>query len=346
MVNPERPRDPSGVHLDVVKAEIIKQIFAWYTDPENAVSLYWIAKQLSEQGIPTPRGGKRWNVATVRGILRSPVYTGTAYSGRTQVVPAQRRRSALLPVGSGVSSMVAPETEWIGISVPAIISQEVFDLAQKRLDHNKKMASRNNKIHQYLLRGLVNCGQCCLAATGRERNGYRYYVCRGHTDALRKAKGERCIARYAPAQALDDLVWQDLCSILADPVLITQELERAQAGEWLPQALQARRKTVQDALKQLDRQQTRLLEVFLADVVQRPEFERKRHELMQTQQGLEQQLRQLEVQAQKHIDTLELGKNIEAFCQRIQPTLEQLDFAQRRQLIELLSLPYIFNVTQ
>lgn len=346
LVNPERPRDPSGVHLDVVKAEIIKQMFAWYTDPEKPVSLYWLAKQLSEQGIPTPRGGKRWNVATVRGILRSPVYIGIAYSGRTQIVPATRRRSALLPVGPGTSNAATPEDEWIGIAVPAIISQEVFVLAQKRLDHNKQMAPRNNKTHQYLLRGLVSCGQCSLAATGREQKGYRYYVCRGRTDALRKAKGERCITRYAPAQALDELVWQDLCHILADPVLITQELKRAQAGEWLPQALQARRKTVQAALKQLERQQARLLEVFLADIVQRPEFERKRQELIQTQQGLEQQLRQLEVQAQKHIDTLELGKNIEAFCQRIQPTLEQLDFAQRRQLIELLVDRVIVNDAQ
>jgi len=113
-------------------------------------------------------------------------------------------------------------------------------------------------------------------------------------------------------------------------------MERAQAGEWLPQALQARRKTVRDALKQIERQQSRLLEVFLAEVIERAEFGRKRHELVQTQQGLEQQLRQLEVQAKKHIDTLELSQNIEAFCQRIQPALETLSFARRRQLVELL----------
>lgn len=336
LVNPERPRDPSGVQLDPVKAEIIKQIFAWYTDPKQSVSLYWIAKQLSDQGIPTPRGGKRWNVATIRGFLRSPTYIGIAYSGRTRVIPAKRRRSALLPVGSGNGSCPTPEEEWIGVSVPAIISQEVFDLAQARLERNKQMARRNNKTHQYLLRGLVSCAQCRLAATGKERNGYLYYICRGHTDALLKAKDERCTARYAPAATLDELVWQDLCHILTNPILISQELERAQAGEWLPQALQARRKTVRDALKQIERQQSRLLEVFLAEVIERAEFDRKRHELVQTQQGLEQQLRQLEVQAKKHIDTLELSQNIEAFCQRIQPTLETLSFARRRQLVELL----------
>ena len=64
-----------------------------------------------------------------------------------------------------------------------------------------------------------------------------------------------------------------------DPALITQELGRAQAGEWLPQALQARRHTLQQALAQLDRQQERLLDVYLGEIIGRDEFERKRQEL-------------------------------------------------------------------
>lgn len=72
LLDVERPRDPNRVQVDPVKAEIVKQIFAWYTDAKRAVSLYWIAKQLSDDGILTPSGGIRWNVASVRGILRNP----------------------------------------------------------------------------------------------------------------------------------------------------------------------------------------------------------------------------------------------------------------------------------
>lgn len=108
MLDPERPRDPSRVRLDPVKAESVKQIFAWYTDPEIPATRYWVAKTLSERQIPTPRGGPRWNVASVRGILRSPAYTGTAYSGRTHPAPARRRKSALQPVGQGESQRPAP----------------------------------------------------------------------------------------------------------------------------------------------------------------------------------------------------------------------------------------------
>ena len=337
VLDSERPRDPSRVRIDPVKAAIIEQIFAWYSDPQTPASLYMVAKRLSDDHIPTPTGQPRWNVASIRGILRSSAYIGLAYTGRTHPAPARRRKSALQRVGPGESHQPAPPEDWIAIAVPAIVSQETFDLAQARLDQNKQMARRNNTTHDYLLRGLVSCGGCKLACLGRcLHGGYDYYVCRGRTDALRTATGERCTARYIPATALDELVWQDLCQVLTEPSLISHELERAHRGEWLPQALQARRKTIQDALAHLERQQTRLLDAYLAEIIGRDEFERKRQEVQQTQNGLSQQLRQLDAQAQRQIDVAKLAEGIRAFCQRIQPTLEHLDFAQRRQLVELL----------
>jgi site-specific DNA recombinase len=347
LLDPERPRDPSRVRIDPVQAAIVAQMFAWYTDPQQTVSLYEVAKRLSEAQIPTPKGGKRWNVASVRGILRSPTYTGVAYSGRSQSVRARQRKSALQPVGSGQSQQPAPMEAWIAIPVPALISQETFEAAQHRLERNVQMARRNNTAHEYLLRGLVSCAQCRLTCAGRTLTpGYHYYVCQGRADALRAARGDRCTARYAPAHALDELVWQDLCRVLREPALITHELARAQMGEWLPQALQARRQTLRDVLAQLERQQARLLDLYLAEVIERAEFARKRKEVTQTQHGLTQQLRQLDAQAQQHVNVAALAQGIEALCQRLLPTLDTLTFAQRRQLVELLIDRVIVNDAQ
>ena len=347
LLDPDRPRDASRVRLDPVQAAVVEQMFAWYTDAGQAPSLYQVAKRLSDAHIPTPRGGTRWNVASVRGILRSPTYTGVAYSGRTRPAPARRRKSALQPVGPGQSQQPAPVEEWIAVPVPAIISEETFEAAQHRLNRNVQMARRNNTTYTYLLRGLVSCGQCRLTCGGRTLHpGYHYYFCRGRTDSLRLALGERCTARYAPAQVLDALVWQDLCRVLSDPALITHELERAQMGAWLPQALHARRQTLRDVLAQLERQQARLLDLYLAEVIEREEFARRRKEVAQSQQGLTQQLRQLDTQAQQHVNVAALSQGIEAFCQRLQPTLDQLTFAQRRQLVELLIDRVIVNDTQ
>src|SRR5262245_30921574 len=337
LLDPERPRDPSRVRPDAVKAAVVSQSFASYATNNRSLRLYWCSKPLSDPQIPPPSRRARFNLASVRGILRNPAYAGTAYSGRTHPAPARHRKSALQPVGPGASQRPAPPNEGIAVPVPALISQETFAAAQSRLDRNAQFARRNNTAHDYLLRGLVSCGQCQLACMGRTLpTGYTYYTCRGRSDALRAAANHRCTARYAPAHALDTLVWQDLCRVLTEPALITHELARAQGGEWLPHALHARRQTLRKALAELERQQARLLEVYLAAIIGREEFERKHQEVTQTQQGLAQQLRQLELQAQQQVDVAALAQGIEAFCHRIRPTLDHLTFAQRRQLVTLL----------
>jgi len=332
-----RPRDPSRVGIDTVKATVVAQIFAWYTDPHEALTLYGIARRLSDDRIPTPTGQPRWNVATIRGMLRCPAYAGTAYSGRTRPAPARERQSALRPVGPGHSHQPTPPEEWIAVPVPAIVSQEAFDAAQAPLERNVRMARRNNTAQEYLLRGLVSCGGGQLSCTGRSRQpGYAYYVCRGRTDALRRVRGQRCTTRFAPAHALDDLVWADLCRVLADPALLTHNVTRIQQGAWLPQALQAREQAVRTALAQLERQQERLLEAYLAEIIGRDEFARKRQEVLHTLNGLAQQRRQLEAQAHQQQNVATLARGITDFCQRVQPTLTHLTFDQRRHLVELL----------
>jgi site-specific DNA recombinase len=161
-------------------------------------------------------------------------------------------------------------------------------------------------------------------------------MCRGRRETNRTALPERCRAPYTLAQALDAFVWHDLCRVLTEPALIVHELERAHKGEWLPQALQARRRTLGKALAQFERQQARLLDVYLAEVIGREEFERKRQEMEQTHRSLRHQLHQLETQAQQQIEVAAVAQGLEAFCQRVQPTLAQCTFAQKRQLVELL----------
>jgi site-specific DNA recombinase len=291
-----------------------------------------VAQRLSGAPIPTPRGGKRWHVASIRGLVRSPTYLGVASSGRTR--PARRRTSARPPGGPGQRQQPPPAEEWMAVPVPAILSQETFEAAQSRLDRHVQRARRHNTTYESFLRGLVRCGQCRLACRGCTlRPGYHDDCCRGRTDALRLAQGERCTARYAPAHALDELVWQALCRGLRAPHLITHALERAQRGAWLLQALQARRQTLRDVLAQLERQQARLLDLYLAEVSEREEFERRRTEVAQTQQGLRQQRRQRDAQAQQHVNVAALVQGIETLCQRMQPTLDNLTCAQRRQRV-------------
>ena len=340
----EHPRDPSRVRIDPVASVIVQQIFTWYTESCPRLTLHQLASRLTQAQIPTPSKRMFWNVATLRGILRNPAYSGMAYSNRTHACPARERKSPLRPLGRGDSTRPAPLEDWIGVRVPAIISQERFDAAQARLDENLRLATRHNTQRQYLLRGLVSCGRCQLSCIARcLQPDYGYYVCRDKNISRRPTESVRCQSRYAPAAALDELVWQDMCRLLSEPELIMAAVQRAQAGEWLPQALQAQRQILNKTLKHLAGQQARLLDLYLAEIIERAEFDRKRQELTQMQNGLTQQLGELEAQAQKQLNVVALANGIEAFCQRLQPTLEKLDFAQRRQLVELLIDRVVIN---
>ena len=334
--DPEHPRNPDGVRLESAEAAIVAQMFAWYLEP--GASLYSIAKRLTDMALPTPGGKSRWNATTVRGILKNLAYTGTTYANRTRSVPAKQRKSALSPVGRGESHTGRPREEWIPIPVPEIVAQEVFEQVQAKLAQNQQGAARNNKRHQYLLRALVSCGQCRLSATGRAMPNpkYTYYVCRGHTDALRAAQGERCTARYIPAQQLDAVVWEDVCQVLTHPQLIAQAIERAHGGHWLPQELQARCDMLKQAVRQLEQQQERLLEAYLASVISLPELERKRQALQRKQEALEAQRTQLEASVNQQLALTQITDSIEQFCAQIRPMLDHATFAQRRQLVELL----------
>ena len=202
---------------------------------------------------------------------------GTAYSGRPRPARARVRPSAVRPVGPGQTRRPAPPAEWSPIPGPAIVSEETFAAVHARLARHTPWARRHTTTPEYGRRGLVSCGPCQLSCLGRTLpTGDHNDLCRGRTDALRAAPGPRGPARCAPARTLEALVWQDLGRILTEPALITPERARAQGGEWLPQALQARRKTLRDALTQIDRQHARGLEVYLAEISGRDAFERTR----------------------------------------------------------------------
>ena len=333
-LDPDRPRDAAAVRVDPGEAALVAQLFDWYLEPQ--ATLYRLTARLADLGVPTPAGKPRWNVASVRGILRNPAYAGRALTNRTQVAPARRRRSALLPAGRGESHVPRPSQDWIEVPVPQIISAEIFAQVQAKLDANQQGAARNTR-HEYLLRALVSCGACRLACTGRQHAaGYRYYLCRGRTDPLRAAEGRRCTARYIPAGQLDELVWADLRALLTDPAQVARALARAQGGAWLPQELQARQAAIRQALGQLDRQQQRLLDAYLAEVITLAELQRKRQDLDRRQATLLAQQRQLDDAAGQRLELSAVADGIEAFCQAIRAGLDTATFEQRRQLAELL----------
>ena len=161
-------------------------------------------------------------------------------------------------------------------------------------------------------------------------------MCRGKAPASQSCRDERCPARLIPAGQLDQLVWDDLCQVIAHPTSIADALERAHGGHWLPQELQARRDTLRKGRSHLEHQIDRLSEAYLHDIIPLPEYERRRRELDQKCAALDTQAKQLDAHVDRQAELAGLATSIEGFCQRVQTGLANATFEQKRQLIELL----------
>ena len=337
-VHPERPRDPAGVRLDAAEAAVVGEIFAWYIEENH--SLASLAQHLHEQGIASPTGKPRWGLATLRGVLTNPTYTGQLYAFRTTYRPPRIRRSAMHPIGRphGSATPLPPE-EWIRVTtVPAVVTEEQFQLAAAKLATNQSFAKRNNTVQPYLLRRLVSCGDCALSCMARRlvHGNYTYYICSGKLRPVLRGQEGHCASRFIPAGSLDELVWSDLCELLTHPEVIIQELHRAQQGHWLPQELQARRENVRRGQVSLRQQLDRLTEAYLSGVMPLAEYQRRRAELEERLTGLSRQEEQLKAQAARVQETAGLATSVAAFCERSKAGLAAATFEQKRQLVELL----------
>lgn len=337
-VDPDRPRDPAGVWIETAEAAVVQTIFEFYR--QIGSSLCGLANYLNKQQIPTPSGKKIWGLATLRNILRRPDYTGQVYACRFRYREPTIRRSATHALGTSHQSYEeVPEEEWIFVgTIPAIVTQEQFDMVQCKLKQNQSFAMRNNKSHSYLLRALVSCGVCQAAFTGRtlDKGKYAYYVCTGKAKPIHSRRLEKCSSRFAPANSLDDIVWQDLCNVLMHKDSLILALERAQGGQWLPQELRAQQTTLQQAKQTLNNQLERLTDAYLAAVVPLAEYERRRGDLEKRLKGIKNQEETLMAQVNQHEQVTQRIESVQAFAERISETLADATFEQKRQLVELL----------
>jgi site-specific DNA recombinase len=164
-----RKSEEADARYEIVEPEgaVVRELFRRYVEDQDSIA--GLVRWLHTEGISTATGKSRWDRSTLWGMLRNPAYCGRAAFGKTRttglrpkVTRPVRRRGARVS-GNSVSRE-RPRDEWVEIAVPPIVSEEMFELAARQLEDNKRFASRRTK-EPSLLQGLVACQSC----------GYSYY---------------------------------------------------------------------------------------------------------------------------------------------------------------------------
>lgn len=326
------PRDlPGGGQWLVVpeQAAVVRDIFSWY---QAGLTISAIVTRLNKAPISGPQGS-RWHFSTVQRILKEPAYKGSARYNRHQTdqeAIGQPRRS-----GRGYLQTprykLRPTVEWITISVPQIISPEVWHSVEELLQMNTRFAQRNNHKHAYLLRGLLTCGICGHTLAGRTTPAKTTYYCRyGGVKRAPDVPPHRC---SIAAEEIEPLVWQALSDLLQNPTRLTDAwLALIDPQTDQPQTLNHLHRRQRDLRKQWQR----LLDLYQDDLIDKAELRQRKALIEAEQSRLDQRLQQAarQQQAQHYQDALAL--TCLGFAQRIKAALASPSFQTQQDLIRLL----------
>ena len=137
-------RRPQVVEAEV---EVIRRVFRMYV--REGLGAPAIAKQLTAEGVPTPKAVGRWYDGTVTRILSHEAYRGTWWFGKVRHVSTEH----------GMRRYDRPEDEWVGVPFPPVVDDETWEQAQEAKKRRLTRSGRNTKLF-YLLQHLVRCAEC------------------------------------------------------------------------------------------------------------------------------------------------------------------------------------------
>ena len=189
-----RPRSdsaPAAYVINEKEAEVVRNIFKWFVN--DGASWSTIIRKLEKMAARTKMGRTVWNAFKVRTILKNTSYTGVKYFNTRSLVKEPNNPLRGIRYGKKVFK---DRSEWIGVKIPAIIPQKLFDAAQARLEANRNRY-RNPRETQ-LLSSLVRCGLCGVTCTPYQRYIRKYIQVDGKsvpTERLMHKVAYRCVRR-------------------------------------------------------------------------------------------------------------------------------------------------------
>jgi len=317
---------------DLSEAEVIRRIFRMAAEDQQ--SCREIAEYLNALGVPGAgaleqrrrkgqKAAARWRAGRVRNLLISTTYKGQHLYGKR----SRNRQRALVPR-----------------TVPAIVSEAVWQQAQETLHHNFRFGQRHCR-HAYLLRGLVKCGLCGLTYIGmtvRGRSGLQqsYYRCNGKHDTrgVYGEMGKRCPSKDVPGGWLEQAVWAEIEGMLRQPARALEQLRQRLAVERKKTAgCRAQLAGVQRELEGKGAERDRVLGLYRKGRIGEEAVERQMQEIEEEEGALRAQMAEL-AQRLEGVDTEAVQIDTAAgVLEKLGARLrEPLSWELRRELIESL----------
>lgn len=316
------------------EAPILKKIFKLVGD--DHLTLRGLVRELQKQEI-SPRKSKRgvWSTSTLSTLLRNKTYIGEGHFGASMaVLPVKPLKSSGYKKIKKTSRRIKPESEWIKIPTPKLISEDLFGRVQERLRLNYELCIKNRK-NNYLLAGKIwcNCGRR-RAGQGAQNGKHLYYRCTDRVNSFPLPPA--CIEKGINAREVDDLVWGRLSKLMTN-----SELLYKMAGKWTELRTKAVSEFIidinstKDELKKLRRQEDRYTKAYGMGVLTLEQFQKIIVAVRTKISTLDKQL--IEIRSDTSSDSLTVlpdEKDVKAFVEHTSIIIQSLDFLAKKKITD------------
>lgn len=237
------------------EASIVQMIFDLFTKPSHVKGINGIAVFLTQQGVPTKRGATVWHRQVVRQILLNQSYTGEHHQNRwnTEGMLGNRHKEK----DDKVAMKVRPPEEWISTTIPPIISEFQFEHAQRLIGESKRRYAKDSH-REYLLSGLVRCGECGNTMTGRRKKNWGKYSLEYTDEKNYSGAKHRGCGIHVKCEDLDNSVWETVLNWLNQP----DQIAAAMADEEESTFEQTEMSRIQKEIEKTRNARKRLIKLF------------------------------------------------------------------------------------
>ncbi|PGP39436.1 recombinase family protein [Bacillus cereus] len=254
-------RQNQKLKINEEEAKVVRDIYSWY-------NIGWgfkrITNELNRLGIK-PKSKDIWQITSVQRIVRNSIYKGTFILNQYTSIK----------VGGKKKQIRNPQEKWFVFQNhhPKIVDEEVWEQANQKdvIDNKTKITAWNE------FRNLAKCGVCGSNMTVvqshlRKKNGekteWKYLKC----SRYRRAGKHGCI-NHVPIQ------YCDFRQFIIELLIKKGELITLKLQSNVEQGQEKKIKKLQRLMNVNEQKKKSLLDLYLEELINKEEFEKKRNDL-------------------------------------------------------------------
>lgn len=308
--------------VEAEEAHWVKVVYGWIG--QEHVAIREVARRLNQAGVAPRGGGAGWRESSVHRMLKNPAYHGETYYHRSSRKHGKQ--------SAGGWQVIRPESEWVKIAVPALVSENEWQMVGEELERHRVISQRHATPRRYLLQGLLKCGKCGHTLSGRMQSGHVYYLCRRKQDVI---AAERCSGGWNRADGLEEQVWQAVLELIMTPEQVFASYQE-QKQQWLSGESEQERQAMLLEGERWSKQWERMVVAYRREVISLEELEQVRRQKEVAEQDLHRRQQLWEKSQVEVAGFTSALAQLETYRNIIQTSLDDLTFEQKREILTLL----------